>query len=240
MYILRLDDASEYRQIENWDRMERLLDAYGIRPIVGVIPDNRDPRILARYPQPDPDFWQRVARWQKKGWAIALHGHQHIYLTEEGGINPVNARSEFAGLPYEEQCRKIKAGYAVLRQHGLEPELFFAPSHTFDENTLRALRDCTPIRVISDTVANDVYYRDGFYFIPQQSGRARRLPFAVSTFCYHPNAMKEVDFERLDAFLKKHKDDFTVFGPALLKQRKPGVYDRMLRKLYFARSGARR
>ena len=42
-YILRLDDASDYMDVEKWSRMEELLDKYQIKPLVGVIPDNQDP-----------------------------------------------------------------------------------------------------------------------------------------------------------------------------------------------------
>ena len=38
-YILRLDDASDYMDVKKWQRMEELLDRYGIKPLVGVIPD---------------------------------------------------------------------------------------------------------------------------------------------------------------------------------------------------------
>ena len=92
--------------------------------------------------------------WQARGWCLALHGYDHVYLSGSGGLNPVNARSEFAGLPLEAQKEKISAGLALLREQGIEPRVFFAPSHTFDENTLTALKECSRIRHISDTVAN--------------------------------------------------------------------------------------
>ena len=31
-YLLRLDDASDYMDVEKWQRMENLLDKYGIKP----------------------------------------------------------------------------------------------------------------------------------------------------------------------------------------------------------------
>ena len=37
-YLLRLDDASNFMDVEKWLRMERLLDQYGIKPIFGIIP----------------------------------------------------------------------------------------------------------------------------------------------------------------------------------------------------------
>ena len=35
-YILRLDDASDYMDVKKWQRMEELLDRYGIKPLVGI------------------------------------------------------------------------------------------------------------------------------------------------------------------------------------------------------------
>ena len=65
MYLIRLDDASDHMHIENWARMERLLDENGIRPLVGVIPENRDPMLL-QFPE-DPLFWEKAKHWQEKG-----------------------------------------------------------------------------------------------------------------------------------------------------------------------------
>ena len=63
-----------------------------------------------------------------------------MYDSTDGGINPVQNKSEFAGHPLEVQKKKIRQGIAVFRQHGIEPSVFFAPSHTFDHNTLEALK----------------------------------------------------------------------------------------------------
>lgn len=41
---------------------------------------------------------------------------------------------------------------------GIQPVAFFALAHTFDVNTLRALKECSVIRVISDAVAFARYY----------------------------------------------------------------------------------
>ncbi len=72
-------------------------------------------------------------------------------------------RSEFAGLALEEQREKVRKGVAVFQEHGIVPRVFFAPGHTFDRNTLKALALESDIRVICDTIAKDVYYQDGFY-----------------------------------------------------------------------------
>ncbi len=233
-YILRLDDASDYMDIKKWNRMKNLLDHYGIKPIFGIIPDNKDEALTGLYKK-DPKFWEKMQQWVQEGWTPALHGYEHRYVTEDGGMNPVNARSEFAGLCYEEQADKIKKGYEILKNHDIVPEIFFAPSHTFDNNTLKAIKEKTPIRVISDTVANDVYKKGDFWFIPQQSGVVRKLPFKLVTFCYHPNTMEEKDFELLEGFLQTNKNLFVTYHETLLRNRKSSLYDRVLKWLYFAR-----
>ena len=235
-YILRLDDASEYMDIEKWNRMADLLDYYKIYPIFGIIPQNRDKNLVEKYAR-NSTFWEWVHQRINKGWIPAMHGDEHRYVTTNGGINPVNNKSEFAGLPYEEQCRKIKAGYEILKSHGITPEIFFAPAHTFDENTLLALRDMTPVRIISDTIAYDVYRKNGFWFVPQQSGRVRRLPFPLVTFCYHSNTMSEEAFNELEAFLIKAQMNFVRFDRKLLKDRKCNLIDFCLRKIYFMLHG---
>lgn len=230
-YILRLDDAAQKRNLKNWQRLEAILDKYGIKPLVGVIPQNEDPA-FAGYDE-DKDFWDIVKLWDSKGWTIAMHGFNHVYLTGCGGINPVNTRSEFAGLSLEEQKIKIADGVRIMKEHGLEPKVFFPPAHTFDGNTLRALQEESHIRVISDTIANDIYYDNGFYFVPQQSGRIRNLKFAVVTFCYHPNEMEDMDFLVLEKFISRYGNRFVAFSELSLKERKLNFYDRLLRNIYF-------
>lgn len=234
-YLLRLDDACERMDIEKWNRIESLLDKYDIKPLVGVIPHCED-NMMNIY-SADGNFWNRVENWIKKSWTIAMHGYNHVYSTQCGGINPVNKRSEFAGEEIDIQKGKIAKGVKIFNEHGIVPRIFFAPSHTFDKNTLIALKEESAIRIISDTIANDIY-RDGeFVFVPQQSGSVRKLPFKTITFCYHPNSMDEKSFEVLDNFLAKNSKMFYSFE--LLKveniKRKYNLFDKFLRYFYMKR-----
>ena len=231
-FIIRLDDASEYMDLDKWGRMEQLLDKFGIKPIFGIIPDNKDELLVNSY-EFNPDFWKLVHSWVKKGWIPAMHGYQHLYVTKEGGVNPVNRDSEFAGLSYEEQAGKIKKGWEILLGHGIKPDVFFAPSHTFDYNTLEAIKNETTIRIISDTPAWDVYNEDDFMFIPQQSGNVRNLPFRTVTFCYHPNIMDDAGFEKLETFLTENKNSVSDLND-IRSDRKRTVSDRFVRFLYFS------
>ena len=233
-YLLRLDDASDYMDVEKWQKMENLLDKYGIKPLVGIIPDNKDASLIYNYKQ-DLTFWNKVLSWKNKGWELALHGCYHKYTTKEGGINPVNKRSEFAGVSLDEQRKMIRHGIDILKQYGIVTNVFFAPSHTFDKNTLIALKEESNIRIISDTIANDVYFENDFYFIPEQSGRVRNLPFKLCTFCYHPNTMCDKDFENLEIFLKKYYFKFVAVKEIELKKRLKSLFDKLLHFMYFVK-----
>ncbi len=235
MYIIRLDDASEYCNQKKWNRIENILDKYGICPIVGVIPNNKDKTMIDIY-EKNNGFWQQVREWKRKNWIIAMHGYQHLYVTDEGGINPVNKRSEFAGLDLDIQKEKISNAYKIFKKHNIEPQIFFAPSHTFDNNTLISLRDETPIRVVSDTIAYDTYCEKNFVFIPQQSGSVRKLPFKIVTFCYHPNMMSDQDFDLLEKFIQENRNKFIQDVSVLFRtKRKQNFFDKLLKYIYFKR-----
>ena len=238
MYLIRLDDASDRMHIDNWARVEGLLDENGIKPLVGVIPLNRDP-LMEQFPM-DPMFWDKARHWQEKGWRIALHGYEHVYSTQCAGINPVHNKSEFAGHSLEIQREKIWDGLRILKEKGLSPTAFFAPSHTFDKNTLEALRLESDIRVISDTVANEPYCRYGFTFIPQQAGRVRELPFKVTTICLHPNFTTDREFDEIEAFFKGHPGEFLEPNEIMPTTRKRSLLDRGYEFAYFLKRKLRK
>lgn len=231
--LMRLDDFSEYLDIDKWKRMKELLDKYDIKPLFGIIPNNCDSNLL-KYGRID-NFWEIAEKWTKDGWTPALHGYSHVFETRNGGINPVNKKSEFAGLSLQQQREKIKEGIRILKEHNIIPQYFFAPAHTFDTNTIEALRKESSIRIISDTIANDVYYSNGFWFVPQQAGHCRKLPFKTVTFCYHPNTMSDMDFEKLEVFLKKNSSKFGKFDETIKYKRNYNILDDIYRKMYFIR-----
>ena len=211
-YLIRLDDACPTMDAKKWKLMEDMLDTYGVKPMVGVIPVNEDPK--QQIDVTDGEFWNKVKNWEKKGWVIALHGYDHCFISEGGmsGLNPLWARSEFAGVPLSLQKEKIRNGVAEFRAHGIEPKYFFAPAHTYDKNTLIALRDESNIRIISDTIANMPYQKGDFIFIPQLGGHCveMRLP-GIWTFCLHPSTMSEKNFVATEKFLKSHIENMKGF-----------------------------
>ncbi|HET6331532.1 MAG TPA: DUF2334 domain-containing protein [Holophagaceae bacterium] len=197
-YLLRFDDICPTMDWTQWNAVEDILVAQGIKPILAVIPDNRDPKLVAG--PPAPDFWDRVRAWQSRGWAIGLHGYQHLYVNKDAGILRIGRKSEFAGLSYSEQHEKIRKGLAIFEREGVRADAWVAPSHSFDWTTVEALA-AQGIRTISDGLAFRPY-RDGRgnIWVPQQSATMRAMPWGVWTFCYH-----SLDFadDRLESFKRR-------------------------------------
>lgn len=182
-YLIRFDDVCPTMSWSIWNQIEPILIANDIRPIVAVVPDNRDSE-LQREP-PDPKFWDRVRGWQERGWTIALHGYQHQYVTRSRGLVGLNQYSEFAGLDYDEQYRKLAAGLQILNAEHVYPQLWVAPAHTFDSQTLKALRTLA-ITDISDGFGLYPHIDgDGTYWIPQQLGKFHYFPMGLWTVCVH-------------------------------------------------------
>lgn len=234
-YLIRLDDACPYMDAGKWQQIEDILDRYGIKPLVGIIPANADSQ--TKIEPEDILFWKKAENWQSKGWEVALHGYDHVCISDGGlgGANPIWRRSEFAGVPLDLQREKIRRGIAVLHEHGIEPKYFFAPSHTFDKTTLKVLKEETDIRIVSDTIALKPYKDEGFLFIPQIIGHcAKMLLPGIYTFCFHPNTMNNIAFEKLEAFLTLHNNQFIGFDD--LETDKYGskrTIDRLLSWVFF-------
>lgn len=205
-YILRLDDACPTMDKKKWQKIENICDKYNIKPIVAVIPNNEDD--LMKIDEYDTNFWNKVRNWQNKGWHIALHGYDHVYITPESGFLPFNKQSEFAGLSYESQEEKIKAGWKILQKEKIKCNIWVAPSHTFDKNTLTALEKVTNIKIISDGIALFPFKKHDFNWIPQQLWKFRKMPIGVWTACFHPNEITEIEILNLENFIKNNYQDF--------------------------------
>jgi len=187
-YLIRLDDACPEMDSERWQRVEDILDEFKIKPIVAVVPDNQDSSL--KHQSVDPGFWGKVRRWHSKGWAIAMHGHTHVmHSTNERLLVPYYNRSEFVGLSFEQQKAKLRKAWSFFLSQGIEPRIWVAPAHSFNGLTLKALREETSIRIISDGIAWNTFYEYGFHWIPQQMWNLTPRNSGLWTVCLHPNQM---------------------------------------------------
>lgn len=235
-YVIRLDDACPTMNQARWSRIEAILDRHGVKPVVAVVPDNHDPDLV--HDAPDPLFWDRARAWQAKGWVIAMHGLSHtLRETMARQLLPFHKRSEFSGLAYAEQAEKLANAKARFLKQGMDPHVWIAPAHGFDEATLKALRDITGIRIISDGIAFRPFHKGGFNWVPQQLWRFRLAPPGLWTVCIHPNNM---DDAALDAFandIATHAARIIAFHDIPFSNRRRDIWDRALNAAYWLRRG---
>ncbi|MDN3513885.1 MAG: DUF2334 domain-containing protein [Candidatus Brocadia sp.] len=236
-YLIRLDDACPTDKKEIWDKLEDAFDRLGIRPIIAVIPECEDRSLC--YTNYDENYWSRIKRYRDKGYAIAMHGYKHVYVTKGKGLVPLNNYSEFTGLSLDEQRLKIKAGYQKMLSHGINPTIWIAPAHSFDSTTIAALRLETEIRIISDGIALFPFAEEGFLWIPQQLWWLKKIPFGIWTVCLHPNMMTEESCARFSSDLALFCSKIATVDEILKKkeylQRKKSFIDMVFEKIFFLR-----
>jgi len=218
-----------------WQAIERLLDGFGIKPIVAVVPDNRDAGLAVD--TFDSDFWGKVRKWQEKGWSIAMHGYQHLmHHTKSKLILPYYERSEFGGLPYEQQAEKIEKAWRIFLSQDVTPTIWIAPAHCFDWVTLKAIRNETPIRIVSDGIARDQYFEEDFYWIPQQLWTLTERRDGLWTVCLHPNTMTEVELAALHRSLEgPFLNKVTAVDELELSERRKSARDNLEAVLFWQR-----
>jgi predicted deacetylase len=231
-FLLRFDDMCPTINWSVWQKLEDIMIEEGIRPILSVIPDNQDPNLCEG--QRNEHFWERVRGWQAQGWTIGLHGYQHLYVTKNPGIIGLKNYSEFAGLPAEEQRAKLAKGLGIFAREGVHSEVWVAPAHSFDENTVKALVSLG-IRTISDGLS--LYpHRDarGVLWIPQQLWRFRTVPFGVWTVCIHSKDDLYLDSAHFRKCVRSYKHSITDFSNvvAVHSQRKHDWADRAFGELW--------
>lgn len=207
----RLDDITPDMDWNRFYRVKAIFDKYKVKPLIGVVPDNQDAALKCG--DLHPDFWEYIRSLEKSGWLVAQHGYRHIYETRNSGLLGIKKASEFAGLPYEVQYEKLRCGREILQKHGVNVTIFMAPGHTYDRNTLKALKNLGFI-CVTDGYADVPYYAKGLLFVPCRSSRPR-ISGVMDTICLHCNEMNENDYRELENFLEKNNAHVIPFSETL-------------------------
>lgn len=213
---VRLDDITPDMDWESFLRFKELLDRYQVKPLIGVVPDNQDKNLKGSAKGSPDDFWTYVRELQKQGWVVAMHGYRHIYTTGKGGLFPLNNFSEFAGISYEKQRQMLEKGKAYLKEKGIATELFMAPAHSYDQNTLKALRD-TGFRALTDGFGKSPYEYKGltFYPISFRLSSTLRKKDGYSTMVVHTGTTTEKELERYEEYFKREDAQWISYGEYL-------------------------
>lgn len=211
---IRMDDITADMNWKNFLALKELFDRHGICPLIGVVPDNRDENL--RMDPPREDFWEYLGELRRQGWVIAQHGQYHQYTTQKGGCFPLNRFSEYAGVPYEKQKSMIEEGKKILEEKGIRTDIFMAPGHTFDRNTLKALKECG-FRYLTDGFGKLPYSREGLTFLPISARKKDCFKDreGYTTLVIHANGMSEEEIGWYERMLAEHPDQFISYGQLL-------------------------
>ncbi len=227
--MIRLDDITPDMDWEKFNRAEQIFDRYGICPLLGIVPDNRDSKL--HYQERNEDFLQRIKICLDKGWSVAQHGTYHVYETKDSGLLGLNNNSEYAGLPYEVQFKKLKTGRDILQTNDIRTNIFMAPGHTYDADTIKALKECG-FEVVTDGLYSKPYRDQGLLFVPCRMTGNYKIK-GIDTVCLHTNLMNDEDFRELEEFCKKNKEKIVPFYPEEFEvtKVKRNIYIRLYEKL---------
>lgn len=224
---IRLDDITPDM---DWDRFlafKEILDGCGIKPLIGVVPDNRDEN-LHRTKAAD-NFWKYIKELQENGWCVALHGYRHIYTTKKGGLFPLNCFSEFAGVPFDRQKEMLSEATEILEKNGIRTDIFMAPAHSYDRNTLKALKELGYCKMTDGFGSRPYRWQEmTFYPISFLLSRSLKKKSGITTMVVHTNEIDAAGMERMRRLLSEQQDHLISYSDFLaMASRKKGACGRL-------------
>jgi len=208
---IRLDDITPDMDFTKFNKVKAILDKVGVSPLIGVVPFNKDEKLAIDNPL--KDFGEFLRNLVDAGWVIALHGYNHLYTTNNKGLFPINEFSEFAGVSLDKQNQMIAQGVEKLREWGVEPVVFMAPGHTFDRNTMKALKD-NGITRITDGFGYGPYLREGITFYPISKKRSECIGNreGYSTYVLHTNTMSDEAIASFEYLVTQNRTSFISYS----------------------------
>ena len=221
---IRLDDITPDMDWERFLAFKEILDGCGVKPLIGVVPDNRDENLHRA--KAAGDFWEYVKELQEDGWCVALHGWRHLYTTKKGGLFPLNKFSEFAGVPFAKQKEMLLEATEILKKNGIQTDIFMAPAHSYDKNTLKALKELGYDK-LTDGFGSRPYRRLGMTFYPISFllRRSQKKRKGATTMVVHTNEIDEAGMARMKKLLTEQKDNLISYGDYLaMKSREKGFW----------------
>jgi len=213
---VRMDDITADMNWDNFRFFQELFEEAGITPLLGIVPENRDEKLHCEKPR--AGFYEIMRELQDRGYCFAMHGCYHLYTTGCGGLFPLNSCSEFAGIPYEKQREMLAFGKEKLKEQGIDVELFMAPAHSYDANTLRALSEIGITKVTDGFGKMPYTYRKGgivFYPISFLLGRSLKSRDGVATLVIHANTVTEADKERYRKIFEEYGKNMISYSEYL-------------------------
>ena len=190
-YLMRFDDINANMDWERFFILKKILEKYNIKSVLGVVPKCED-LSLKMYPSNSNYYTNsKYQDVQTDGDCIAQHGYKHKYDSNLRGNYGSANKSEFAGHSFDTQFEKLNKGKLILKNHSLWEPVFMAPGHSFDSNTLKALKKLN-FKIVLDGFSLFPFKKSQLTFAPQISSKPlpKFLP-GLSQLCVHINTISD-------------------------------------------------
>lgn len=222
--FVRCDDICPTMDFARFEQARGVFEKYGIKPLLGIVPLCKDSELQIE--EENESFWEYIKSLQQKGYTLAMHGYEHLYDTDTRGTVNLGFKSEFAGHTLEKQVEKIRKGKEILKLHGIETDIFFAPAHSYDDNTIRALA-VNGFRYMSDGWSLKPYKRHGILCLPCRTGGIPKIKgdgyYTVVLHAHEWNYPEKADaYDRFKALCEMYPTEFVDFKK--YTDRKCGIY----------------
>ncbi|OGO81580.1 MAG: hypothetical protein A2Y21_10540 [Clostridiales bacterium GWC2_40_7] len=202
--IYRIDDVTPGMNWDNFNRFLNLFGKYNVVPLIGVVPDNRDPHLTVG--RLEESFWKIIKKLKDEGRVeVCQHGYRHIYTTDKiqyfyklCGFKP---QSEFSGVSFKKQFEMIRAGKEIFKKHGIDVDIWMAPGHSFDKNTIRALKKLE-FKALTDGIGLFPVKKHGITLVPQQSWEPGKARIGIKTVCLHLNSAGDLLYKKAEKHLR--------------------------------------
>lgn len=232
--LIRFDDICPTMNFDQFQIAEKLMDKYGIKPLIGVIPDCKDKDLLIS--ESNINFWNYIKSLQSKGYAVAMHGVNHVFDSSYKGVVNNRIGSEFSGHTLEQQVQKIQEGKRILQEHGIYTDKFFAPAHSYDDNTIRALSICG-FKYMSDGKSVYAYEKYGVKLLPCRSGGCpKNLTSGYVTAVFHAHEwvlpQKSYCFQQFCNLLEKYSANVVTFDDYKQQKSHNALLQQLNEKMY--------
>ena len=223
MYFIRIDDLQPGMNKSILTNIISFFKEINIKPLLAVIP----------YWKEDTAFWNTLKGLQKQWWIIWLHWYNHKLRQNPKNTKsliPIQNYSEFVGLPYKEQNKKIQNGIRIFNKYWIKTNIFVAPAHWLDEITLKTLKE-NNIKFVSDWFFLYPKIINWIIFLPQQLWTFRKLPIWYKTICLHLKDFTDLNNYKLRK-LKENKTYLRDFSQLLTLPSEQNAIQKIINHLF--------